>query len=756
MTLTKRQLLAGLSVSLAVVSYFFFPLLAKFTKPLSDAHSELMASSDRLFLDSYVTCLVKRPQCRQAYNQIATSGPAFPAELTLLFLFSLGGLVLVLFAYRPETRLYGGSLATRKDMGDLRIGDWLSDPRAGTSIVLGQHVGIPETGDPRKQALRGHSKRGTDKQMLMVKPGYGGRPELPLGAVFGTTRSGKTMHLTAQAIRWTDSFVALDIKGEIYKLTAGIAAKRAGEGGIFVLSPDGRGHQFDALAEMMKTAAGISTAAYIIAAPHKEKGNGVYFAEKAAQGIAAAFYAARSLQTPPFDLLYELVLAGGMGSYVGRLRAIDDPNVRFALNKFLDPHGGDDFNLERALEERSLTNSWSTMIRSLEPFLGTNIRWLLRRSDFRARDLMQKKVYVYLQFPETTLEATSKVYDLIMTSLTRSMFDYVGGELNLKQPKVRVLLLLDEVSAAPITALPTLYATAAGRHITPILYCQSPLQLDDLYGIKASEALLSNCGVKLYYKTESYDTAKRISDISGKVSRTEKRKSRRWRPVPSFEAPMISEGNQSREVISPDEVLLVGGEKREVILAHVTGKPITVVRRVNPYTYRRIRRLLKTYPAPKIPVPTPAALALEEQPVTSQSETIPPAPESQESTKKSSPEDFEPAVVQPQHRTVARALENRQTRHDAAPSEAESDAEPRQESSDDALQREGREEVKSGTIQLPLNFDQNVARSAQELSVPPHRKEHEDFMSELSEKMKRAPYRERGEKQAKASKKVSP
>lgn len=752
MTSTKRQLLAGLSVSLAVVSYFFFPLLATSFKPISDAHSKLMASSDQLFLDSYVTCLVIQPQCRQAYNQIATSEPAFPAELTLLFLFSLGGLVLVLFAYRPETRLYGGSLATRKDMGDLRIGDWLSDPRAGTSIVLGQHVGIPETGDPRKQA-----KRGTDKQMLMVKPGYGGRPELPLGAVFGTTRSGKTMHLTAQAIRWTDSFVALDIKGEIYNLTAGIAAKRAGEGNLFVLSPDGRGHQFDALAEMMKTAAGISTAANIIAAPHKEKGNGVYFAEKAAQGIAAAFYAARSLQTPPFDLLYELFLAGGMGSYVERLRAIDDPNVRFALNKFLDPHGGDDFNLGRALEERSLTNSWSTMIKSLDPFLGANIRWLLRRSDFRARDLMQKKVYVYLQFPETTLEATSKVYDLIMTSLTRSMFDYVGSELNLKQPKVRVLLLLDEVSAAPITTLPTIYATAAGRHVTPILYCQSPLQLDDLYGIKTSEALLSNCGVKLYYKTESYDTAKRISDMSGKVSRTEKRKSRRWRPVPSFEAPMISEGNQSREVISPDEVLIVGGEKREVILAHVTGKPITVIRRVNPYTYRRIRRLLKTYPAPEIPVPTPEALALEERPVTSQSETIPSAPKSQGSKKKFPPEAAELVVVQPQSSTVAGALENRQTRHDVPPSEAESDAKQRQESSDDASQQEGGEEVKPETIQLPLNFDQNVERSAQELSVPPSpRKEHEDFMSELSEKMKRTPYRERSEKQAKASKKVSP
>lgn len=610
MTLTRRQWwLTGLSIFFCVVSFFFLPKAVQSLDPFWDANSKLLASSDKLWLESYLTCFLVQPQCRLAYGTILRGGSPFPFELAMLFLFSGGSLLILSLMHRQAKQLYDSLLATLKDMKDLLTRFWLTNPRAGKGIITGRHVTVPDAGEPRKRVLRGHSRRGIDGRMMIIKPGYGGRSELPLGAVFGTTRSGKTMHLIAQALRWTDSFIALDVKGEIYELTGGTAAKRAGKHRVIVLSPEGQGNQFDPLAELLSSDNGISTAANIIAAPDKETGHGRYFAEKAAQGLEAAFYAARYIGCPPFDFLYGLVLAGGMGSFYDRLSAMDDPQVQLALNKFLDPHGGKDFDLQRALNESSLTNSWSTMIKSLSPFLSENVRWLLRRCDFRAQDLMEKPTYVYLQFPETTLEATSRVYDLIVTGLTRGMFDYVSKDLKGQKPPTRVLLLLDELYAAPVSDLPQIYSTAAGRHIIPIIYCQSLRQLDEHYGETGRVTILDNCGVTLYYKTESWEMAKHISQLSGKVSRTEQRKSRRWRPIPTLEAPTISEGNQSREVLTPEEVMTMGGEKREVIAVHVTGKPLAIARRVDPYKTQRLNQLMKKYSAPEIHIPEVEALA---------------------------------------------------------------------------------------------------------------------------------------------------
>ena len=592
----------GAIATFCVVSFFFFTGLWSWQQTVQGANSKLMANSPFLFLETYYKCFFVISQCGSNYKAMLDEGSHFPMDAGVVWLSSVGAIVVAFYMFRPKPQLYDGSLGTLKDVKDLRTKNWLDNPAAATCIVLGQHVTVPESGRMRRRVLRGHSRKGIDPQMMLVKPNYGGRSELPLGAVFGTTRSGKTTHLIAQALRWTDSIVALDVKGEIYDLTAGLAAKRIGKERIFVISPEGEGHQFDPLAELMHSSNGVATAANIIAAPEKETGAGIYFAEKAAQGLEAAFHAARFIGQPPFDFLYELVLAGGMGSFVERLRKIDDPVVRLALNKFLDPHGGDDFNLQRALDESSLTNSWSTMIKSLSPFLGENARWMMRRSDFRASDLMKRPTNVYLKFPETTLKATARVYDLIVTALTTGMFDY-AGELKREKPKVRVLLLLDELNAAPVYDLPDTYSTASARHVTIIIYCQTLEQLEEHYGSTGQKTILGNCGFRLYYKTETMEIAKQVSEIAGKVSRTEQRKSRRWRPLPTFEAPTISEGNQSREVITPEEVDTLGGEKRQVIAVKVTGKPLTIARRVEPFKTRRLKKLIAKYSAPEIPVP---------------------------------------------------------------------------------------------------------------------------------------------------------
>lgn len=563
---------------------------------LSRGHTRLMESTDKTPLTAYVSCVL-RPRCLELYGEEVNVGTPFPMLLAMLWLLSGGLAAAGIFRKLPQ-RLYEGSMAVLSDVKDLRVKNWLSDKHSETSIVIGQHIEVPTSGEKRKAVLRGHLEKGYDKAMLVVRPGYGKRPELPLVTTFGTTRSGKTQHLIAQSLRWSGSFIALDVKGEIHALTAGIKAQ---QGRVFVLSPHGRGNQFDAVGELMADAEGAATAAAIIASPHKEKGDSMFFAEKAAQGLVAAFCAAKLEKVAPFDLLYEVILKGGLGSFVERLRRHDDAGVRLALNGFLDPHGGDDFDLQRVLSDKGMAAVYSTMITRLKPFMTPNVRYLLRRSDFKSSHLMERNIYIYLQFDEGNLKATQPVYDLVVTSLLQGMIKHFDANIKTRKQKAavrRVMVVLDELAAAPVWNLPNVYASAAGRHITPMLYCQAPSQLEGLYGVDGKKTILANTGVKLFYKSDDPEMNVYISQLAGKVSRQEVRRTRRWKMVP--EMPTISEGNQSREVITPDEVDMVGGENREVFLAKITGKPLMLLKRVVPHADERMSALMNAFPAPPI------------------------------------------------------------------------------------------------------------------------------------------------------------
>lgn len=631
---TKVVLIALSLIVLATTSVVLGRDLAERGAAFSGAHKKLLGDTQMPTLRAYLRCGL-RSSCRQRFGEKASTGEPFSMLLGMLWLGSLGG-VLGGFLVRPKVQLYDGALATRKDVKGLRSRDWQTDPRAGRGILLGNHVNVPDSGPERRPTLRGDRKRAIDSKTMVLSPGYGKRRELPSMAVLGTTRSGKSLQLTAQILRWQGSGIYLDIKGELYRRTAGVKARQTR---VFVLSPDGKGNQFDALSELMNDDKNIATAANIIAAPHQEKGDGVFFAQKASQALNAAFRAARIEGVAPLDMLYDIVLEGGMGSYIKRLRRHDDPGVRLALNTFLDPHGGADFDLQRVLADKGLAASYSTMTARLGPFLTPGVRYLFRKSDFRAADLMGKKpCTVYVQWPEATLDSNLAVYDLVMTGFLRGMIRHVDVTLDGEPPTTPVFMGLDEIYKAPILNLPGDLSTASGRDIVIALYCQTLGQLRAAFGQGDAETILDNCAIKLFYKTEGPEVAQYISSLAHKVSRTEERRSRRWRIIP--EMPTVSEGNQSREVIAPDEVLLVGGEDRELLIAAVTGKPLMIAKRVDVRDEPKLQRLMKKYKAPPIKdvddkdlEPTPKTPTAQSEPA-----TVDVTPPSQEVTA-TEPED---------------------------------------------------------------------------------------------------------------------
>ncbi len=547
-------------------------------------------------LNLYAKCLVVERACSRWYwDQKGAPG------LNHLFLV-MGGLVVGVlpFGFRGKQKPYSGMFAGLKELLDICHKSWASK-RLHYALLVGFHLPLPDLEPARGEVIRGHQLRGASKHILAVSQGYGGRQEIGHLAAFGATRSGKSVHLMSQAVIWRGSFICLDIKGELYSETAGL---RAETGTVYCISAEGGGHRFDALSQLLKTKDGDHTAGLIITEPHKQ--DNPVFAERAALGLAAVFRAAQLQGLPPLAYAREIIVDGGLSTFFTRIAEFDDPEVRRRANGFVGM-GGDaaaklEDKLSAAFQNKFLTSAWDVMSLKLNAFLSESIAWIFSGNDFQPADLMRQPTSVYLQFPEATLEATTPVYNMLITGLMVGMTRYVDESRKLYgnrwNPPVPVLAGLDEVKRAPISNLDGLLSTAAGRGITVMLYLQSPSQFDDLYGKAATESILNNCGVQLYYKTESVATAeyiqKRCHNISVESSSTSRTINRWLMPVSR------SEGTTPREVFTVEEALALGGENRQVILAFVSGKRPFLAKRMNYYEHG-LGKLMGLYPAPPIP-----------------------------------------------------------------------------------------------------------------------------------------------------------
>jgi type IV secretory pathway TraG/TraD family ATPase VirD4 len=557
------------------------------------------------WLRQLLTCGMSKG-CSDSY------GSAFGQQFTytpLVILF-VSFLTLLPHLARGTQNVFTARFSTLKDLADVRLKNWLRHRLLSRALLIGFWVELPAEGREREAVLMGRQIK-ADKALLAIAPGYGGRWELGHMVIFGMTRAGKSVHLVSQLCTWGGSAVILDIKGELYNKTAGL---RAQKGKTFMLTPTGQGHRFDALSAIIASHNGYATAAQLIAAPQLDKEP--IFAQRAASGIEAALRAAVMAGEPPMRFIRRLFYIGGPYAFVqgitniiaGKEAATPEAartreekqarEVRLCLNSFLGVTAGSDYNLEHILADRFLVSCWGNMETRLRPFIQEGVQHLFSGSDFFPKTLMRESVSVYLNFPEESLEATTPVYNLIVTGLVRGMQKYFDEELKGKRPKVPVLFTLDEIAAAPLLDLPKNLATAAGRGISAILYLQSPSQFDAIYNKAQTSAILNNCTVQLYYKNEDLATAQYISNRCHKKS--VKTRSRSRKRI-MFSRPTDTDATTAKELITVDEVMVMGGSERQLALAMISGKHPTLVQRINYYDVAALEALLNRFPAPSVP-----------------------------------------------------------------------------------------------------------------------------------------------------------
>jgi type IV secretion system protein VirD4 len=428
--------------------------------------------------------------------------------------------------------------------------------------------------------------------ILRVKP-TPKRPKLGNALLCGPTGSGKSQHITSQLLTWPASASAIvyDIKGELYRLTAGY---RATLGPVYVLDPRGVGHQYDPFRGRLTESKLYAAAKNLLFDPRE--GEGRAFAEKGMKMVTIAALAGREANRNSGQEDAPLLPFIGYLADIGLNRAakiIHDISPDLA-RRFLD----EDYNSAKDYtENKYVANSWESATARLYPVFTQEVRRMLAGSDFTGRDLMRsdKPVTVYLRMPEADLLALSPITRLVLDSLIQELiatYDQAAdaGEEDQCRP---VLLLIDEAGrTASLASLPDHLTTVRSRGISILLAIQTLSQLTSLYAARA-EDVLNNCLSHVYFEPFSYKTAAELAQWLGYTSEFATSYSTHGQE-------QTSEGRSEREVylLSADEVRLIGEDAALVFRA---GLRPFLARRMNWHRFPLLKRRTKLAPPP-VPV----------------------------------------------------------------------------------------------------------------------------------------------------------
>ena len=391
-------------------------------------------------------------------------------------------------ALRQRQQQRGTFKARWADSADLALGNMVIEPneRFGRNVALGNMAG-----------KHGH--------LVGVKEGHAGRRELGHFLVTGATRAGKGRMLTANAVMWPESLVVLDIKGENYKLTAGL---RAAHSRVLALHPNGKGHRYDPFAAMRGSNEGLKTAANIIIDPGQDKQP--VFGQTAENALYAAFLGARLEDAPTLPYVQALLDEGVMG-FVQHLAGLNDRTINRALTQFLSVKPSE-FTLESFQSSSSglLRGAWGVLNTRCSTFMTDGVMAMMSGSDFKAENLYDENTSLYLIFPESEAAATGKAFQIVMISLVNSLISaYDKRDAEDDKPERQILWLLDEAGRTPIPHLDDYIATVAGRGMIFGLYVQDLPQLYTNYEV-AERTVRSNIRTQVFHTPTEETTAKYV------------------------------------------------------------------------------------------------------------------------------------------------------------------------------------------------------------------------------------------------------
>ena len=439
-----------------------------------------------------------------------------------------------------------------------------------------------------------HAKRG----LLLGKKG--GRyliNDEPLHTlVAAPTRSGKGVGVVIpNLLTWNGSVVVLDIKKENYTLTAGYRAKHQE---VHMWSPmderSARYNPFDFVAKRGPNRITDLQKLAQILLPRPDHGETMWVNEAQSLFLGIALLVLDDSDMPStLGQVYRILMADARLTKIAE-EALD--------NEALDPacHAALANYKNKAEKERSGVKS--SLTSSLALWANPNIDAATSGSDFDLRQFRRKRSSVYVGVGQDQL--------LTLAPLLNMFFQQAVAELSKSLPATdephEVLFLIDEFPM--LGAMPTLQkglALLAGYKIRIVLITQGLGQLDEIYGRQATEGILQNCAVQVFFASNDDTTTNYVSARLG--SKTVRVRSQSQSQDWSY---TTSTSYIARPLLPPEEVRRL--DPKKALIFKETSRPV-LAEKIRYYEDTQLIKLL--FDAPEVrPLPKPnAAKTLAQQ-----------------------------------------------------------------------------------------------------------------------------------------------
>lgn len=403
--------------------------------------------------------------------------------------------------------------------------------------------------------------------------------------LYAPTRSGKGVGVILPTLlSFTDSVLVLDIKGENWALTAGWRQSQGQK--VLRFDPSdasGRSACFNPLEEvrldMLSAIPDVQNIATMIVDPdgkglqdHWSKAGFAFIAGTLLHCLVMVRHRKKRAAT-----LHDLgnMLADEKRTIAELLQEMLKTDHAMLVKECFPSGatGGDQIHTFIASSAREMLNKAanessgvvSTALVNLALYRDPVVAMNTSRSDFRIHDLMNhaEPVSLYLVMSPADISRLRPLIRLILNlAISRicERMDFAAGTQT--KPNRRLLLLLDEfTSIGKMEIVEKSIAYAAGYGIGYLLVIQDVAQLNGVYG--KENALRGNCHIRVAYAPNTLDTAKELSEMTGKTTVINQKTSISGSRSGHLKNASVSISETARPLLTPDECMRLPGLQKD-------------------------------------------------------------------------------------------------------------------------------------------------------------------------------------------------
>lgn len=425
---------------------------------------------------------------------------------------------------------------------------------------------------------------------------------------FMPTRSGKGVGLIIPTLlAWPGSSATLDIKGENWALTSG---RRKALGHVVLRfdpsDASGSGASFNPLEEIrlntLNAIQDVQNLAMMLIDPngkgledHWTKAAFAFFSglilhacimvrksgRAATLNDLVMFMADESRDTEA--LLNEMLET----DHAALLREMfPDCAGEDAAHSFVASSAREMLNKDEKESSGVLSSALVNMALYRDPIVAMNTA----RSDFHITDLMnhENPVDLYLVVSPADIDRVKPLMRLIMDMIVRRLcakMEFADGG-SVAGYKHRLLLMLDEfTSLGKLPIIEKAIAFSAGYGVKMYIIVQDITQLNGVYG--KENGLMSNCHIRIAAAPNTIETAKILSEMTGKATVVETKTSLSGSRLGSMKNASLSVSETARPLLTPDECMRLPGMEKHGktvkpghLLIFSAGKPAVYGRQI--------------------------------------------------------------------------------------------------------------------------------------------------------------------------------